>query len=389
MHFRAPTRSLLSTSLLSVFVLGLSCAHVRARPQEPAHVQELRFEDVLITGDLELEKLNDEELFAAGTSYFAAKDFLQAARYFSRLADFFPNSPHHRAAMYNAGLSFKELKHWDEAMFRFHELADPAKGLSDALDASFLKARCLYELGRHLEALEVLNTIGTRKDLAADKLIEARVQAGVCELEAGQTDAAEKTFRDVLTFWNEQPDRDLIGDAMPSQAQFFLGEIFRLHFEGVNLDPNKNTDQLAQDLEYKSELLLSAQGHYLRTIRMGNGYWATASGQRIGNLYESMYQHLVDAPAPNELNAAEQDLYKVELRRKIRVLITKAITVYERTLEAAERIGASSPFVEETKQSLQRMKDLLLAEAEHEAPVADPPAPPPPPPAGKKNKPRS
>ena len=48
------------------------------------------------------------------------------------------------------------------------------------------------------------------------------------------------------------------------------------------------------------------------------------------------------------------------------MLIGKAITVYERTLEAAERIGASSPFVQQTRESLQRMKDLLLAEAKAE-----------------------
>jgi hypothetical protein len=57
------------------------------------------------------------------------------------------------------------------------------------------------------------------------------------------------------------------------------------------------------------------------------------------------------------------------------VLISKAITVYERTLEAAERIGSSSPFVEQTRESLKRMKDLLLAEARAEEEV--PPSPPP------------
>ena len=57
------------------------------------------------------------------------------------------------------------------------------------------------------------------------------------------------------------------------------------------------------------------------------------------------------------------------------MLITKAITVYERTLEAAERIGASSPFVEQTHESLRRMKDLLLEEARAEEAGA-PGAPP-------------
>ena len=142
----------------------------------------------------------------------------------------------------------------------------------------------------------------------------------------------------------------------------------------MTLDPDRTADELAKDVEYKAELLLSAQGHYLRAIRIGNGYWATAAGAQIGGLYENLYDHMMNAPAPRELNAEEGELYRQELRKKIRVLITKAITVYERTLEAAERIGASSPFVEKTRESLKRMKDMLLADAkaEEEKPATTP-----------------
>ncbi|MEW5738375.1 MAG: tetratricopeptide repeat protein [Myxococcota bacterium] len=363
---------LLTASLsLLAFSSLLGCAHTRGS----GDMQRVDFDEVLITGDLELNKLNDEELFAAATSFFAAEDYAQAARYFGRICDFHPQSPHYRAALYNAGLSLEKLKAWDEAWVRFTALADPAKGTGDALDASYRVAETLYHSDRYPEAIEVLKVIAAREDLPIDRRIEARVQQGVCELEMGQTDVAEATFRGVLATWNALPDRDLVDDYFPAQAQFFLGEVFRLHYESIELDGNKNTDKLAEDLEYKSELLLSSQGHYLRAIRIGNGYWATAAGQRIGGLYENMYEHMIHAPAPSELADAEKEVYRAELRKKIRVLISKAITVYERTLEAAERIGSSSPFVEQTRASLQRMKELLLAEARAEE--EPPPSPPP------------
>lgn len=364
--------ALLATVVLSVWGVGglTGCAHT----QHGARGQELHFDEVLITGDLALEKLNDEELFATATSHYAAEEYAQAARYFSRICDFHPQSKHHRAALYNAGLALEKMKHWDEAWVRFSALADEKKGTGDALDAAFRVAECDYHLERYTEAIEVLRTIAARSDISADKRLEARVQQGICELEANQRGVAEATLRQALSYWGALPDKDLVDDYFPGQAQFFLGEIFRLHYEDVQLDGSKTTQKLAEDLEYKSELLLSAQGHYLRAIRIGNGHWATASGSRIGGLYESMYEHMVHAPAPTELSAVEQDVYRQELRRKIRVLITKAITVYERTLEAAERIGASSPFVQSTKESLQRMKSLLLAEAkEDEARDSAPP----------------
>ncbi len=366
----------------ALFVFAAAgCVHTQGSATSHSRVQEVRFDEVYISGDLELQSLNDEELFAHGTSYFAAEDYRQAARYFGRICDFHPQSKHRRASLYNAGLALEKLKQWEEAFVRFNELSDPKTGTGDSLDAAYRVAEVLYHLERFPEAIEVLQTIGARSDLSADKRIEARVQQGVCEVHSGQMDVAEKTLRDVLAFYQDLPDRDLVDEYFPGQAQFYLGEIFRLHYESIELDGSKATDKLAQDLEYKSELLLSSQGHYLRAIRLGNGYWATASGQRIGALYENMYDHMINAPTPSDLDEREKDTYRSELRKKIRVLITKAITVYERTLEAAERIGSVSPFVEETKQSLQRMKDLLLAEAKSdEAPMP----PPPPPPAGKR-----
>jgi tetratricopeptide (TPR) repeat protein len=357
---------------IAIMLVGSGCSLFRStRPHE------LHFEAVTITGDLELEKLNDEELFAAATSFFAAEDYKQAARYFGRICDFWPSSVHRRPALYNAGLSHEKLKEWEEAYSRFYDLADAKKGTGDALDAAFRLAETLYHLERFDDAVAMLEIISNRTDLGMNKRIEAQVQKGICELEAGRSEAAETTLRRAMNAWEALADRDEVDEYFPAQAQFFLGEIYRLHYESITLDPEKGTDQLAKDLEYKAELLLSSQGHYLRAIRMGNGYWATAAGAQIGGLYENLYDHMVNSPAPKELNAEEAEVYRQELRKKIRVLLTKAITIYERTLEAAERIGASSPFVDHTRASLQKVKDLLIADAQLEEDDAKEAAPEP------------
>lgn len=352
--------------LLAVMVLLLSTGCALFRSRKPA--EEVRFHDPLtITGDLELEKLNDEELFAAGTSFFAAEDFRQAARYFGRLADFHPQSKHRPQALYQAGLSLQRLKSWEEAYMRFSELADP-KGHGDSLEAAFRVAEVFYHLERYEGAAALLEVIAQRGDLSAGRRLEAQVQKGICELEAGHPEQAESTLRRAVVRYQELEDKDQVDDYYPAQAQFFLGDIFRLRYESVTLEPEKGVEELSQDLELKSQLLLSAQGHFLRSIRIGNGYWATAAGAQIGGLYENLYHHMVNAPAPKELNPEEADVYRQELRKKIRVLITKAISIYERTLEAAERIGAVNPFVTRTRESLNRMKELLLADAKAEEP---------------------
>jgi tetratricopeptide (TPR) repeat protein len=341
--------------------------------------QEIEFDPVEVTADLELEKLNDEELFAGGTSAFAAGDFKQAARYFGRLVDFHPQSTHRNEALYNAGLSHQRLKEWEEAYHRFSTLADAQKGEGDALDAAFRVAETLYHLERFGEASELLGTLASRQDIPVGRRMEARVQQGVCELESGRSEQAEATLRKALTEYEALSDKDEVEDYFPAQAHFFIGEIYRLHYEAVKLEPTRGTDKLAEDLNYKAELLLSAQGHYLRSIRVGNGHWATASGAQIGAMYENLYDHMVKAPAPPELDEEEAQVYRQELRKKIRVLLTKSINIYERTLEAAERIGSQNAFVDRTRESLRKVRELLLADADAdtESETAPPPEPKP------------
>jgi tetratricopeptide (TPR) repeat protein len=362
---------LLSTATL----LGTGCVTARPVPPTPVQVtapeprpppQEIHFPPVYITGDPELEKLNDAELFAAGTAAYAADDFKGAARYFGRIADFHPESTFRRQALYNSGLALEKLSEWGEALGRFAELSDAEKGTGDALDAAYRHAEVLYHLERYADAAKLLATLSARTDLTLNKRLEAQVQQGVCELEAGQTDVAEATLRKAMALYQGLRDKDEVDDYFPAQGQFFLGEIFRMHYESVKLDPERSADQLSKDLEFKAELLLSAQGHYLRAMRVGNGYWATAAGERVGGLYEGLYDHMVNAPAPRELTPEEAGVYLSELRKKLRVLITKSINVYERTLEAAERIGARSHFVDKTRESLRKMKDVLLTQTQED-----------------------
>jgi len=328
-----------------------------------------------VRGDASLARMNEEELFANGTSAFASRDWTRAAACFERLAVAYPQAKNRVLALYNAGLARERLADWDQAREHFAAIADPL-GTGDALDAAFHLAETLYHLGRYGSAVDILQRIATRDDLSLGRRLEALVQKGVCEVEDGRLDDGEKTLRQAVSLWSTAPDRDALDDYFPAQGQFFLGEIYRLHYAAVRLDPSAGADQLSKDLEYKAELLLSAQGHYLRAIKIGNAYWATASGTQIGGLYQDMYQQIAEAEAPRELDAEEAVIYKQEVRKRVRVLLTKAITVYESTLATAERLGSSGPFIDRAREGLEKMKQLLLADAAEEEPASEEQRPP-------------
>src|SRR3990167_4917446 len=111
------------TRMLLIAVAATGCVTTKGASNFPKG-HEVKFDEVVILGDLDLEKLNDEELFAAGTSFYAAQDYTQAARYFGRICDFHQQSKHYRPALYNAGLALEKLKAWDDAWGRFSVLSD-------------------------------------------------------------------------------------------------------------------------------------------------------------------------------------------------------------------------------------------------------------------------
>jgi tetratricopeptide (TPR) repeat protein len=342
---------------------GLPCPAAPAAGAGPGGAVELSYEPERVEVsrlDLELAGKNDEELLAIGQAAFSAGDHARAANAFGRLADLFPASRHEATALFNAGLAHQRLEQWRPALARFRTLERRYEG-PDAVEATFKLAECHYHLGELAEARAVLEGLAGRPALPAGELVRALAQRGVVELELGLSEEAERTLRLAVSTWKLGSEAERLDDYYPSQAQFYLGEVYRGHFLAVRLDPSRDGEaKLAQDLEDKASLLLSAQGHFLRAIRMGHADWAVAAGYRIGELYDAFHAALVEAPLPAGLDAEETEAYRSELKRKVRVLVTKAIAIYEQTLAVAGRSRVeNNRFVAETQASLDRMKRAL------------------------------
>jgi tetratricopeptide (TPR) repeat protein len=316
------------------------------------------------TVDLELSGKNDEELFAIGSAAYGAADYARAAAAFARLADLFPNSRHEPAALFNAGLAYERLDGWRLALERFRTLEKKYEG-PDAIEASFRIAECQYHLHELGDARATLDGLAARPDLAAGDRVRALAQRGIVELEDGKVEEAEQSLRLALSTHRAASEDERLDDHFAAQAQYYLGEVYHRWFRALPLDPSKGDDgALQRDLEHKAEMLLSAQGHYLRAIRMGNDRWAVASGFRIGELYDELRSQLLDAPLPPALDAEHQAAYRSELRRRVRVLATKAIVAYEQTLSRAARSGVDDlKFLGDAQGALERLKGAIAEDA--------------------------
>jgi tetratricopeptide (TPR) repeat protein len=327
----------------------------------------VRFEEVEIRGgpkeQIQISDLNDEELFAIGKAALAAGDNAKAALHFERLADFHPDSPRRVEALHLAGLMLERMRDYAGALGRFAEVMKVAGDSVPGGEARFKAADQYWFLGEYSTAADLLEPLTFATWLPEVRRAEASTKRAICLFSAGRLDESEKALRAVLETLKTDLRDALPDQYLPSQAQFYLAEIYRSHFLLVEIDPTKQTqEKLLKELEYKAQMLLSAQGHYLRCIRLGHPEWATASGYRVGELYQNLYLQLGDSRAPSDLDEDQAQIYREELRKKIKVLLTKAIDAYEKTLATAERVGATNPFVLQTRQDLEKMKTLLLQE---------------------------
>lgn len=374
-----PLRPLACLLLLT----AAACAHrattpdarVTQRPVTVPHSEDpllapdrtMRFEQVEIRGgpaeQIAISDLNDEELFAIGKAAMAAGDNAKAALHWERLADFFPESPRRVEALHGAGLMLERMRDYAGALARFAEAMKVAGDTVAGAEARLKVADQYWFLNDFTTAADVLEPLTYATWIPELRRAEAATKRAICLSSAGRLQEAEKELRAILTSLRNDLRDALPDQYLPSQAQFHLAEIYRTHFLAVEIDPVKQTqEELLKELEYKAQMLLSAQGHYLRCIRLGHPEWATASGYRIGELYQNLYLQLGESRAPTDLDAEAAQVYREELRRKVRVLVTKAIDAYEKTLATAERVGATNPFVHQTRLDLEKMKALLLEE---------------------------
>jgi len=313
-----------------------------------------------------LSSFDAGDLLERGNALFDAGDYEKSQLFYEQLSNKFPDSSLVPTARYNAALSLERQKKLDEAVVHYQAIISQFPNSTTGKDAYYRAGVVLAKLERWPEAEQVLWALRQKEKLTPMDEIEARVGLAIALFMQREYATAEREFMAVLRFYEEHEHREFLpAKYWIAQSRFYLGEINARMFESLVLsskssDEDKWKEDLAQQLEEKCELLLRAQNNFIRAIREGHTGWATASGYRIGSLYEELYDQMLNVPIPPKVSGEAREVYIVELQKRVSVLVRKAIRVYERSLRMANRVGESNEWVERTEKALNRMKDLAL-----------------------------
>lgn len=353
-----------SFTLLIVFAAG--CA--TAQPNAVNAVLVLEPSVVRVDADptVGLEVYDAELLFHLAGEAERNDENDRAVAIYRKLIAEFASSIYAHPARFNAGLVLEGLEHYRQAAALYEAVAHEARPTGAQaertwIDAHYRLAVCQGKLGEWWEAVAVFEKLIVLETLSDEDRLEALVGQGIAMHEAGEPESADIQFSHALRFFRTVSRRRRFDDrGLAAEAAFRMGDIARERFLAVDLAYPVET--LTERLEDKCEYLLSAQNRYLQAIRYGDSHTVAAAGFRIGNLYESLYEHMAGLDAPAELDSDQKAVYIEEVHTRIAILLEKAIKIYERSLVAAKRVDSAEAWAQRTEAALARLRAMYLAD---------------------------
>ncbi|NOZ87409.1 MAG: tetratricopeptide repeat protein [Deltaproteobacteria bacterium] len=324
-------------------------------------VVKYEMEPVVIIGDPKADPAlaGPDIAFEHAQELYDRGDSTGSLEYFDQVWKRWPDSRAASLALYNAGLILEELSDFTEALSRYLTVIKTFPGTREAHDARFRAAWCYEKLRSPDKAAAMASKILSEGDLTPDERFDATVRLGIAYFNMGHLDRAESMLTHALSplgLAGKIGGTD--GNPVAAQAQFTLGEIWSNRFRNIKLKlPIEN---MKKNLVEKCALLLRAQHSYLRAMRIGDKYWATAAAYGIGKLYDDFVDDVIGADLPQGLTEEEKSIYYCELKKYIDVLAKKAIRIYSQNLDMAERMGVTNEWIENAGTRLKDLQERYL-----------------------------
>lgn len=308
-----------------------------------------------------------DQLYDAAMAAFKAGQWAAALRDFERLIRDFPQHPNRYALEFNAGLCLSKLGRHAEAGQRFADARAHSTGTRHARDALFLQGEALEAAEKWADAAELYRqsledpvtqaAIGGKLGLLDE--LEAQARYGFALRKAGELPKADKALRQVERLYEDHRDTPVIAESeWVARAMYERAEIFFELFASIRF--RLPVERMQKELEDKSNLFLKAEGVYYRCVRLHIKPWSLAAGFRIGELYARLIEDIDTAEVPPELDAYTMDLYRDELWNHTESLAKRALTIYQKNIELAERLGdKGNEWSDKSHVGYKRMEQLI------------------------------
>lgn len=337
---------------VAAFALLAACSGAQVRPADDkrrvVELDPIEFKADKSGGKPEVYVKDREELRQAASAALKAKSYDECQKGFDRMLADFPGDVSGYAFAFNAGLCAMGAKRFDAAAERFAKSALLAKGSRNARDAEFMRAEALEGAEKWGQAAAVYRLMLEDPAVQADvggKLgmldeLEAWARMGFALRRAGEVKDADAAFKKVERLYEDNREAPVVAESeWVSRSYFERAEIYYELFASIRF--KLPVERMQRELEDKSNLFLKAETVYYRCVRMHLKPWALAAGFRVGALYQRLIEDIDNAEVPPDLDAFTMEVYRDVLWGHTEKLAKRAVTIYDKNLELAERLGDS------------------------------------------------
>ncbi len=331
-------------------------------------------EEFIEMDEVVISKSNDtprdvNDMFKEANKLFTEEKYEEALNIYQNLKNL--NAQNSILANYNIAVTLTKLKKIEEALIVYEELLKIENLDEELYIDTIINISEIYGFKKEWIKTENLlkNTVENNnfKNLGWDYIeILIRYQVALFNLE--YYDDSEFVFLKAIQTYKQNKNRfislSLKQRYFLSMGNFYNGEVSRIKFENIKI--TGDVKGMGKILDEKADTLLSAQNYYINSIDFKDKYWATASGYKIGEMYEKYYEQIMNTELPEKLTFEEETIYKEELQKRIQILLKKAINIFEENIKMSERVSEKNIWVEKTLEKLKEVKAKYIKIKESE-----------------------
>ena len=343
-----------------------------ARPADDAHlpVKDPRVTDLDViriraipgTGpgaDPQMETTSTTELFNAATAAVKAGRTEEALTAFKQLVYEFPDSGLAPVEMFDIAAILDGRGDWEQTITALRELVEKYPQARESIDGHLYIAALQAEHARWADTIATVDALLAREHLTYADRLEAEARKGYVQIELGRIDDADATLDTAIGEWRNAPHID--DPFYIAMATYYKGEVAHERF--LHAPVRLPDDQMVKDLDAKRALVVSAYDEWRDSLDFKQGYWSTAAGYQMSQIFVELWEATVKAPWPQRVDTATRSHYLTELHDRERKNLEKALEGHNMNVELAKAYGIDTPWSRGSAEQAAKILELLQQEA--------------------------
>ena len=244
-------------------------------------------------------------------------------------------------ALQNAGLIREALGDWNGAVKAYESFVQIFPNHVETARVSLRIARAYEEAGDAAKALAAYTKWIAKNYKAPDLVVEAWVRSGAMVKKLnkdGRRTEATRMFDTAIKKFNEIGDNQAAlatAKNFAAQAMFELADYAYDDFAKLTIPSTLNPYKLKKALTDKAEAQQRAEAMFNQVLDFKSGPWSAGALFKIGLLYYSFKEDLLNVPVPEGLDPDTEILYLAVIDEIAAPVEAKALRAFENALNLA------------------------------------------------------